>query len=582
MVKKSRKSQMESAAEEIAPVHEPEAPLEVDVAGPLTLDEAKAVGDVSDTYQVNEEQSEGLFTRASQLLRSDSKDPENLPVSAMMPEATPDLVSQADEVPQVDVEAVDPDHSKKVSFAEDSKKGDADVAVDHQKEEKKEKKKSFFKFLSKKSDDDHESHEQQEAQAPAADETSFAAAVAEGASTPDDDLVETPPDEKPKKKHFLSGIFHRKEKDEGHKDEHADDLKEEANEAAGNSTEQKEELLHDDATQDVNETPGVASDSVAETSPVEAQEADGAEGETPKHEKKKSFFGSLFAKKRPNSPQEDSLPTVEEGPAVDSPSEPTGVEALMAEHSEEMPAPIVSEENVGNVESHDGQQGFFDKLHNDQQEPAEASHHEDAAMAAAAVGVVGVGVGAIAATSGESDEKAEDVKPEGDDIAVVPVDEEKKKPAKQSCWHRRKEQAQPAEDSEVVKSGTVQKKGAILGWNRLRHCRITSDGVFQWAKTEDYQMAKGLKMQGDMKIKTMDAQTALPYTLRVYIADNSPIILVFKEQADRDSWLEVFTDMKARLSAAEPDTGQAQVLKSSSVDEAAGTGQAAAVVDPVA
>lgn len=597
-------------------MHEPEAPLEVDVAGPLTLEEAKAVGDVPQTYDAKEKQSEGLLQRATHLFLGDPKeDEQHVQGSSTPEEGNPSAAAGSEALPadvaKDDLEATDPEHERKVTFAEDAKEGDANAeAAAHHKDEKKEKKKSFFKFLSKKKDEDDGSHEAHETHEPheASHEPAAATTAAQDAEMATPAAAEESPladqhaeptedaaaEEKPKKKHFLSGIFRRKDKEE--------DAKEElAAEPVGGAADQGD--IHPEAAPaEKSEAPQPSAEPTGElaSSSPETHEAapDAAATETPRQERKKSLFGGLFGKKKHDSLKEEPAPEKSEvGGGEVSPA--TGEASQAAPAAESSAAPLAEEPAGGAGSAHDEgeRQGFFDKLHTGAPETSgeasAAGHGEETAASATGAAAMGMGAGAGAGAliaSSHNEEPAdkaageEAVPQEGSAAAatVVPETEsskaqaadEGKKEEKQGWWHCRKEQPQPAQDAEVVKSGAVQKKGAIFGWNRIRHCRITSDGIFQWSKTGDYSMAKGLKLRGDMKVKSMDVQASFPHTLRVYVGDSSPLILVFKERGDRDSWLEVFHDMKNRLSAAQPDDGQAQVLKTSNVErEAAGTGE---------
>lgn len=254
----------------------PEATQEFDVAGPLTLEEAKAVGDVPEDFKVN--QSTG---GAGGIL----KHPAPAEEDGIVPSST---------------EAEASGERKSVTFAEQS--------PETIESEKPSRRKSLLEILhlKKKKDTEPIAETQGETGSLTQDEGATSPTNSKAEST--EGATEGEDSSKPKKrKSVLSSLFHRKKEDMGaDKSETPDD----AAQAIDTAAAQAEEVKQTETPGPPTETQETEATGVAPTEQVEASTSDvtatgEAQNEAPATNQasegssceKKSFFGRLFSKR---------------------------------------------------------------------------------------------------------------------------------------------------------------------------------------------------------------------------------------------------------------------------------------------
>lgn len=527
MGKKSRKSEI--ASEDPVTI-EPQAPAEVDVAGPLTLEEAKAIGDVPESFHVKED-NEGFLKRATHIIMGNSEDEHEeepgIQENAKSPNADPAQALegahdvQSSEVKEnANAEAQEgDDRVKKVSFSDDEAQ-----SHDFKEPETAHKKKSFLGFLSKKkhkSEMGEPSHGEGDSlgqvkeenaidsgaapveggEMPQAAAAAAATATATEAETDHGETAEqldsqSPTEGKQKKKNFLSGIFHRKHKDEsGHEgDDNAIQGEASTEETAGAeaaATTAAPAEAAGEGVEGVQPSPETAAESVQGETTTEAKEEDSSA--------KKGFFGTFFG---------------------------------------------------GGSQQQDGES------------KQEAPAHQDEGSSAPMAGMAGVGAGA-AVGAGTAETPAE-----GAGAAEQSAGSAAKPTAASEHRDRRKDRVYPSDDANVIKEGKVLKKGVYFGFTNFRQCRLTSDGIFQWGKVgNDWDHAKGIKLTEDTRLRTLDVKTGHPYVLKIYVGQHKPIFLLFKDSQERNSWESAFRDQIQAQVAPVPQQAN-EVLKSSITEDA--------------
>lgn len=339
-------------------------------------------------------------------------------------------------------------------------------------------------------------------------------------------------DQKHKRKSMFTNLFNHKKEGGAASGEHPE----------GAESAEVVEAVKEKA--DDNEAIAEATEAAAEpTQEAAKEENDGLQETiepTPEKKKRRSVFSGLFKKKESNVEAPEAAPAEIENV--------TEAEAIPAEEQEQ------SEGILSRI---------FGGKHEEEAGPSEG--HGEAVAAGAVIGGGAATAAVVAANKSESETGEEEAAAPSSDATP----DKKKKLLCRGCC-----QIKPAEDAEVIKVGEMQKRSHLFKWNRLRRARLMSDGVFQWVRNgDDWKFAKGCKLTPDMKVEKSDNLSQFPAVVTVSIGKCYPIVLSFKEAAERDEWVDAFNNLKDKLVAAAQDSSETQVLKSSTVEQASGTGQ---------
>lgn len=442
----------------------PEVAQEFDVAGPLTLEEAKAVGDVPEDFKVNQSAAS-----AGGILKHQ-------------------VPAEEDGVVPPLADAEPTGECKSVTFAEQP--------PEEIEGEKPSRRKSLLELLhlKKKKDVEPIAETQEESEKAAQDERTTSPTTEETESVEGAPEGEDPTKSK-KRKSVLSSLFHRKKEDTNpEKTEASDDAVQAVDTAAAQAEEVKQ-----------TETPG------------------------------------------PSTATQGATTTVEDAPTEQA-KVPTD-DALAAGEAQTNAADTSTATEGSSTEK----KGFFGRLFG--KRSSRASDSGDNGTTAALAGVV--------ATGGEEQEITE----EGATSSTpAQVSEEPRPPAKKRPFWA-STYPEPSPDAVVMKEGDVRKKGYIFQSFRPRTMRLMSDGTLQYTRKKDeWGDAKGLMLSHDMDLETQENSGKGLHVLKVNVPGCKNCVLGFETVEDRDSWRNVFEEIRTKLQASAPDDGNQHVVKSGSLE----------------
>ena len=516
---------------------------EVDVSGPLTLEEAKAVGDVPEDFKPETGDGSGILNKASTMVLG-GEDEKKV---------------ESEDVP-----------TKNVSFADEQPEEIKEDAVPQNVQEKERRRSSILDKLGLKRKSHKSNPEEMAKEKPsdAAEKTAEDAQnemVTEQAKNDEAAAAEESPTKR-KSKNILSSLFHRKSKSkssasdkdaeaahpEGAEEvvEHATEEAAKQDESEGIETKKGEDVgagVLGEIGQDKKEEKAPETEAISPPPPQDiANEETQEKTRVPEADKKKKkgFFAFLHKKRNKDSSESEGDKCANGGVVEETKDaaegSPTDEGAKDMESGNDGSATTKEEKST---------MGFLTRMFHgkDAENPEEKDDNAEKA-AVAAGGAALVGGAALATNNANEGEQSTDNSPaqNGENAEGAAAAGKKK-----HFWNAT--YPQPAADAEIVKEGKALKQGSFTATFRSRRIRIMSDGLFQWCHEDsDWEEAKAVKLHSKMKIESAAGHNNGRFLLKVFIPEMKVKTFSFEEESERDEWKGAFEGIRSKLQDVQP------------------------------